>query len=178
MNAVLPIRDEYNEWRERAYPVKLKLSVRSSSEAETSTLNYPTLQGFMESEYHMQLIEGDVDRVVDVFTNEKSAGISIEAAQIDLVTSWAMNEREKGLELKIRFLEHQLQSDTPHLRLYRLGAAGFLASMFSLTVWYFTGIGAPFHPVFSGLSIPVSIGVMVMAFLVRRGNGSMPNRER
>lgn len=68
---------------------------------------------------------------------------------------------------KIQFLEHQLQSDRLHLRLYRLGAGAFLLGAFSLLVWLFTGVGAPFHPVFSVITLPVSAAIMGMAFLAR-----------
>jgi hypothetical protein len=72
------------------------------------------------------------------------------------------------LRLRIEFLEQQLAADKLHLRLYRLGAGAAVCSVFSLAVWVFTGVGAPFHPVFAALSLPVAMGVVGMAFLVRR----------
>jgi hypothetical protein len=70
---------------------------------------------------------------------------------------------------RIRFLEAQLQRDTRFpLQLYKLGGASLIVGAISLIVWAATGIGVPFHPVFAATVIPVSIGVMVMAFLLKR----------
>ena len=74
---------------------------------------------------------------------------------------------KRRLEAKIRFLESQLQSDRPYSQLYKLGAGSLFVAIVSLAFWALTGIGAPFHPIFAAVVIPVAIGVIVMAFLVR-----------
>ena len=69
---------------------------------------------------------------------------------------------------KIKFLEGQLRSTLPYLQMYKFGAGSLLVAIVSLIVWAFTGAGVPFHPVFAALVIPAAIGLMAMAFLVRR----------
>jgi len=69
---------------------------------------------------------------------------------------------------KIRSLEIQLRSNLPYAQMYRFGAGSLLVAIVSLIVWAFTGAGVPFHPVFAALVIPAAIGLMAMAFLVRR----------
>jgi hypothetical protein len=80
----------------------------------------------------------------------------------------------KTIELaeKVHFLESQLQCDRPYLQLYRLGAGGLLGAVTSLVVWVITGIGIPFHPMFAAGVIPLSIAVIVMAFLIRPTSAS------
>jgi hypothetical protein len=72
------------------------------------------------------------------------------------------------LQARIRFLEGQLRADLPYLRLYKFGGISLLVALVSLLGWAFTGIGVPFHPVFAAMVIPVAIGVIVMAFYLRR----------
>jgi len=81
------------------------------------------------------------------------------------------------LQARVRFLESQLQSDKPHLQLYRFGATTLLISLISLVVWAVDGIGIPFHPLFAAGAIPVSIGVIVMALLTRPVEGSDGTRN-
>ena len=69
---------------------------------------------------------------------------------------------------KIKSLEIQLRSNLPYLQMYKFGAGGLLVAIVSLIVWAFTGSGVPLHPVFAALVIPAAIGLMAMAFLVRR----------
>lgn len=69
---------------------------------------------------------------------------------------------------KIKSLEIKLTSSLPYLQMYKFGAGSLLVAVVSLIVWAFTGAGVPFHPVFAALVIPAAIGLMVMAFLVRR----------
>jgi hypothetical protein len=72
------------------------------------------------------------------------------------------------LEAKVRFLEAELRSDRPYSQLYKLGAGSLFVALISLVFWGLTGIGAPFHPIFAATVAPASIGIVVMAFLVRR----------
>jgi hypothetical protein len=78
------------------------------------------------------------------------------------------------LQARIGFLEEQLRSRLPYLQMYRFGAGSLLVAVVSLLVWVVTGAGAPFHPVFAVMVIPAAIGLMVMAFLVRR---DIPNPQ-
>lgn len=73
----------------------------------------------------------------------------------------------RDLEQKIQFLQSQLHTQEPYLQLYRLGASGFFMSLVSLITWFLFGLGVPFHPIFAAVVIPASVGVMIMAFLVR-----------
>jgi hypothetical protein len=73
----------------------------------------------------------------------------------------------RELERTVRSLESQIKNDNFHLRLYRLGAGAFLFGAGSLVIRAFTGLGAPLHPVFAAMVIPVSIVLMIMAFLAR-----------
>jgi uncharacterized membrane protein (DUF485 family) len=72
------------------------------------------------------------------------------------------------LQARVRFLEAQLRADAPYLRLYKFGAISLGLAIVSLIGWAITGIGVPFHPVFAAMAIPVAIGVIVMAFHLRR----------
>ena len=78
-----------------------------------------------------------------------------------------LQHENQELEARVRFLEHQFRSARLDLQLYRLGAGGFLAGALSLALWTLTGVAAPFHPAFAGVVTPVSIVLMIMAFLVR-----------
>ena len=69
---------------------------------------------------------------------------------------------------RVKFLEAQLRSNLPYLQMYKFGAGSLLVAIVSLLVWLFTGAGVPFHPVFAAMVVPAAIGLMVMAFLVRR----------
>ena len=73
----------------------------------------------------------------------------------------------RKLEEKVRFLEAQLESQRPYLQLYRLGAGSLFIAVLSIVIWLITGIGIPFHPIFALGVIPVAIGVIVMAFMIR-----------
>jgi hypothetical protein len=77
------------------------------------------------------------------------------------------DKENEDLRMKIELLEQQLQCDRSHLQLFRLGAAGLLISLLSILFWWRTGVGAPFHPVFAAVVIPVSAGLMAMAFLIK-----------
>jgi hypothetical protein len=80
----------------------------------------------------------------------------------------ALHDKEKeDLKMKIELLEHQLHCDRSHLQLFRLGAASLLISLLSILFWWRTGVGAPFHPVFAAVVIPVAAGLMAMAFLIK-----------
>lgn len=72
------------------------------------------------------------------------------------------------LQARIRFLETQLYADQPYLRLYRVGGLSLFAALISLLSWVVLGIGVPFHPIFAVMTIPVAIGIVIMAFAVRR----------
>jgi hypothetical protein len=93
--------------------------------------------------------------LVDISTAKESKGPAVE------------NEKSR-LEKEIAFLKDQLQSTNLAVRIYNIGAVGFLGAVFSLLVWSFTGVGAPLHPTFAILLVPVSLGLFVMAFLTRR----------
>jgi len=73
----------------------------------------------------------------------------------------------RQLKEEIKFLEAQLESQVPYLQLYRFGAGGLFVAIISIVVWLLTGTGIPFHPIFAAGVIPASVGVIVMAFLVR-----------
>lgn len=77
------------------------------------------------------------------------------------------HENVQRLEQRIRFLEAQLESQRPYLQLYRIGATGLFLAFISLAAWALAGIAIPLHPVFAMGSIPVALGVMIMAFLIR-----------
>lgn len=85
------------------------------------------------------------------------------------VAAGKSEEEVRKLRDKIKFLEAQLQSQKPYLQLYRLGAGSLFISIISIVVWLITGTGIPFHPIFAGGVIPVSLGVIAMAFLARSG---------
>ena len=72
-----------------------------------------------------------------------------------------------ALEDRVRILEHFLSCDRPYLHLYRLGACSLLAALLSLLTSMLLGVGIPFHPVFAIVVTPASLGVMVMAFLIK-----------
>lgn len=74
---------------------------------------------------------------------------------------------KQELKAKLHILQEQLHCDHRHLQLYRFGATGLVVAVLSILMWYFTGIGAPFHPVFAGLVIPVALGMMAMAVLMK-----------
>ncbi len=71
------------------------------------------------------------------------------------------------LQEKVKFLEAQLESQMPHLQLYRLGAGSLFVAVISIIVWLMTGTGIPFHPIFAAGVIPASLGVIAIAFLIR-----------
>lgn len=77
------------------------------------------------------------------------------------------NRELRELRERIRFLEAQLESQSPYLQLYRLGAGGLFVAVISIVIWLLTGTGIPFHPLFAAGVIPASLGVIAMAFLVR-----------
>jgi hypothetical protein len=77
------------------------------------------------------------------------------------------DKEKEDLRMKVELLEHQLQCDRSHLQLFRQGAAGLLISLVSILFWWITGVGAPFHPVFAAVVMPVSVGLMAMAFLIK-----------
>lgn len=77
-------------------------------------------------------------------------------------------KKNRRLETKILLLESELRNDRPHLQLYRFGAGSLLVAAASLIFWALTGIGAPFHPTFAAIVVPTAIGLIVMAFLIRR----------
>lgn len=79
---------------------------------------------------------------------------------------------------KIKFLEVELRSNLPYLQMYKFGAGSLLVAVVSLLVWAFTGTGVPFHPVFAAMVIPAAIGLMVMAFLVRREIPHLSNSNK
>jgi hypothetical protein len=82
------------------------------------------------------------------------------------------------LQEKVRFLEAELRADRPYSQLYKLGAGGLFVAVISLVFWIITGIGAPFHPIFSAAVIPVSLGLIVMAFLIRHEKRQPKNSEK
>jgi hypothetical protein len=82
--------------------------------------------------------------------------------------AFATAAENKALRDQIAFMETQLRREAFGFQLYKIGAAGFFASVMSLVFWAVTGVGAPFHPVFAGLLTPASAGIMAMGFLVRR----------
>jgi hypothetical protein len=73
----------------------------------------------------------------------------------------------KELEQKVSMLEHQLRCDRPYLQLYRLGASTLLVAVISIVFWLLTGVGVPFHPVFATVVAPVSVALIIMAFLTK-----------
>jgi hypothetical protein len=76
--------------------------------------------------------------------------------------------QNEELSARIRFLESQLKTDRPYSQLYKFGAGSLFVALISLAFWAVTGIGAPFHPIFALGVVPAALGVMAMAFLVRR----------
>jgi len=76
-------------------------------------------------------------------------------------------DRIAHLERELQILRRQALMDKPHVYLYRLGAGLLFVSCLSLLMWYFTGVAVPFHPIFAGVTIPISIFIVVMAFFVR-----------
>lgn len=84
----------------------------------------------------------------------------------------AESKRKKAqlrtLGSEVHFLEGQLRADRPYSRIYNLGAGSLFVATISLVFWALTGIGAPFHPIFAAATIPASIGVIAMAFFIRR----------
>jgi len=81
-----------------------------------------------------------------------------------------MTVAEKStLETKVKLLEKQLECDRPFAQIYRIGAVAIFGSTLSLLVWAFTGVGAPFHPVFALMGIPAGLAAIAMAFMVKRG---------
>lgn len=89
-------------------------------------------------------------------------------------------EKQERLEDRVRFLETQLRGDRPFSQLYKLGAGSLFVALMSLAFWAFTGIGAPFHPIFAAAVVPASIGAIAMAFLIRRDkqpNGATTVRD-
>ncbi len=76
-------------------------------------------------------------------------------------------EERNQLETKSLLLEHQLHCDRPYLQVFRLGAASLLLAVLSLLVWFFTGVGVPFHPVFATATILAAMAAIVMAFLIK-----------
>jgi len=96
--------------------------------------------------------------------------IQYESHGLAIRTVSVPHDKEKeDLETKIQLLEHQLQCDRSHLQLFRLGAASLLISLLSILFWRITGVGAPLHPVFAAVVVPISAGLMAMAFLIRSG---------
>jgi hypothetical protein len=80
------------------------------------------------------------------------------------------DQEKEDLKMKIELLENQLLCDRSHLQLFRLGAASLLISLLSILFWWRTGVGAPFHPVFAAVAVPVSAGLMAMAFSIKSTN--------
>jgi len=129
---------------------------------------------------HVELSEDDVRRQILEVLRRKGIAVAapteLELAagsprETDAATSVAScrPDMEVGQLLKrIEFLEAQLRSNVPYLQMYKFGAGSLLVALVSLLVWLFTGTGAPFHPIFAAMVIPAAIGLMVMAFLVRR----------
>ena len=83
----------------------------------------------------------------------------------------------RQLETKTRLLESELRRDRPYQRVYRLGAGSFLVALTSVLFWGFTGIAAPFHPVFALIVLPVSIALIVMAFMIRRDDKAQEDKR-
>lgn len=81
------------------------------------------------------------------------------------------------LQARIRFLEAQLQADNPYIRLYKFGGLSLIVAVVSLLSWAVMGVGVPFNPIFALMVVPVAIGVMVMAFLVRGDRKRTPDQE-
>jgi hypothetical protein len=99
----------------------------------------------------------------EVLVSKSIAGTSTEQ-----VASHAnLGSELRTLENRVKFLEAQLESQAPHLQLYRLGAGSLLVAVVSIVVWLLTGTGIPFHPIFATGVIIASLGVIAMAFLVR-----------
>jgi hypothetical protein len=71
------------------------------------------------------------------------------------------------LQQRVCFLEHQLHSDRPYQRLFRIGAITLSIALMSLLMWAITGVGMPFHPLFATGVIPAAIGVIIIAFAIR-----------
>jgi uncharacterized membrane protein YqjE len=76
-------------------------------------------------------------------------------------------QRLRDLQTRLRLLEVQLQSQKPHLQLYRIGASTLLVSVASLVSWGMMGIAAPFHPIFALVVAPASVAIVAMAYLVK-----------
>ncbi len=83
------------------------------------------------------------------------------------VKSGESDKEMRKLQERIQFLQSQLESQRPHLQLYRLGAGSLFVAVISLVVWLLTGTGIPFHPIFAAGVIPASLGVIAMGFLIR-----------
>jgi len=94
-------------------------------------------------------------------------GQSVHGRTDDVSLGEQVDSEKEELVNKIRLLEQQLQCDRPYLRLYRLGATSLVVAVLSILMWYFAGVGVPFHPAFAALVIPVAVGLMIMAVLMR-----------
>jgi hypothetical protein len=99
---------------------------------------------------------------------EVSETAASKALEVRQSTAATRDIEVRKLQEKVKFLEMQLESDAPHLQLYRLGAGFVLMSVVSVVAWLLTGVGIPFHPLFAAIVTPAAAGVIAMAFLVRR----------
>ena len=130
----------------------------------------PNLKSFVLSRYsdkdeaRNQILEAVYRKGITAVAPTTSVGLPSAPSQV----SCAPKAGPDFLIDRIRFLEGQLRSNLPYMQMYKFGAGSLVVAIVSLIVWALTGAGVPFHPVFAALVIPASIGLMVMAFLVRR----------
>src|SRR2546427_10688500 len=73
------------------------------------------------------------------------------------------------LKLKNESLRGALRSNLPYMRVFRLGAGLFTAALATLVLLLWSGIAIPFHPVFALIALPVSLGFIIMAYLLING---------
>jgi hypothetical protein len=88
-------------------------------------------------------------------------------------------ESPERLKMRIRLLERRPQKpEHAFTALYMCGAVSFWITAVSLAIWWLADIASPLHPIFASLVIPASVGVMGMAFLVRRGKEGKPHTKK
>ena len=117
-----------------------------------------------EDEARRQILEAVSRKGVAVVAPTTSVGLPVPLVQ----QSCAPELKVQSLLDRIKVLEGQVKSNLPYAQMYKFGAGSLLIAVLSLIVWAFTGAGVPFHPVFAAMVIPAAIGLMIMAFLVRR----------
>jgi hypothetical protein len=140
---------------------------------------YPTHTELSEDDVRRQILEALNRKGVSVAAPTKLELATVLPQETAAATAAACTPSLEVFQLqdRVKFLEAQLRSTLPYLQMYKFGAGSLLVAVISLLVWVVTGAGVPFHPVFAVMVIPAAIGLMVMAFLVRRDIPNPPSRQ-